>query len=315
MSSRMSPYADRALPKPDSRRTVTQSAAPPVMPIKSLIAGYIDHLQEGAYVAAVFVEAPMAEIDRLLASMLRSGNREEVGHANLFMQDAVMFGFSPEFARYLPRSSALRALRENIRAEDYFSRHQSLHTLSRIGPRSNAQYLAAEFSWYLEHDPLNLDDLLGELFWLKHRTVREPYVEAMISAPLYLARWAVMHHLLDHGSYTEQGRLLRLAYLRRLAQDSHERVRAEAIWNLHQLQVANESRLDPDRPIGEDGSHEPRLMFFSLVLHVSNYLFISGRRDYDFSLVERIAAYVEEHPMYPGIDIRVYWATFAEFEH
>src|SRR5207244_199886 len=77
-----------------------------------------DHVQHKPHVHAVFGQAPMPEIDELLAGMLRRGLREDAGQASLFVQDAVMFGLSPEFARYLPRSSALRALRENIRAED-----------------------------------------------------------------------------------------------------------------------------------------------------------------------------------------------------
>jgi hypothetical protein len=48
--------------------------------------------------------------------------------------------------------------------------------------------------------------------------------------------------------------------------------------------------------------------------HVTNFLGIAGRRDYDSPLVERIAAHVGEHPMYPGIDLYAYWGTVASSE-
>jgi hypothetical protein len=274
-------------------------------------------MQDKSYVAAVFAQAPLTEIDALLADMLRGGDRNDASQADLFVQDAVMFGLSPEFAQYLPRSLSLRALRENIRSNDYVTRHLCLHTLGRIGPRANVKYLANAFDWYVENDPFNLDDLLGELFWLKPRIGREPYIDAMISAPLYLDRWAVISHLLDHGSYlgTESAnkrfRPRILDYLRILAQDPHPRVRAEALWRLAELQLTDENKIATEQLTALDASREPRLTFFTLELHVSNFLGITGGRDYDFALVERIAAYVEEHPTYPGIDLDAYWGTFA----
>jgi hypothetical protein len=83
---------------------------------RSLIAGYVDHLQEPDYAGAVFALAALSEIDRLPADMLRGGDREEAGLANLFVRDTVLFGFSPAFRQRLPSSRTLRALRENLYA-------------------------------------------------------------------------------------------------------------------------------------------------------------------------------------------------------
>jgi hypothetical protein len=179
--------------------------------------------------------------------------------------------------------------------------------------------LANAFDWCLENDPF-IDDLLGELSWLKPRLPREPYIDAMITAPLYLDRWAVISHFLDHGSYLGTGpankrfRPKILDCLRILARDPHTRVREEALGRLTELQLSDEYELDPHNSNGPDGSLEPRLTFFALELHVSNFLGITGRRDYDFPLVERIAAYVEEHPTNPGIDLHAYLGTFASSE-
>ena len=288
--------------------------------LKRLIAGYIEHMHDKSYLATVFAEAPPGEIDVLLADMLRGGDRHEASQADLFVQDAVMFDLSTEFAQYLPRSQSLRALGDNIRSNDYVTRHLCLHTLGRIGPRSNAKYLANAFDWYLENDPFNLDDLLGELFWLKPRLRREPYIDAMISAPQYLDRWAVISHFLDRGSYLGTGpankrfRPRILDYLRILAQDPHPRVREEALWHLTELQLTDENEIAAEQLIARDACREPRLTFFALELHVSNYPGITGGRDYDFALVERIAAYAEAHPTYPGLDLNAYWGTFASSE-
>jgi hypothetical protein len=277
-------------------------------------------MQDQSYVAAIFAQAPLAEIDALLAGMLRSGDRDDASQADLFVQDAVMFGLSVEFAQHLPRSASLGALRENIRANDYLTRHQCVHTLGRIGPRANAKYLANAFSWCLDRDPFNLDDLLGELFWLRPRLAREPYIEAMITSSSYLARWAVISHLLDHGSYLVTGPASKrfrpnvLDYLRVLARDPHLRVRNEALWRLTELQITDKNELDPDNLNAADASVEPQLKFLTLELHVSNFLGISGRRDYDYPLVERIAEYAEQHPTYAGIDLHAYWETFARSE-
>jgi hypothetical protein len=69
-------------------------------------------------------------------------------------------------------------------------------------------------------------------------------------------------------------------------------VRAEAAWHL-----------------AGKRSREPDLTFFMLDIHMSNYLTISGRRDYDLALVERILARVQQHPLYAGMDLEAYWST------
>ncbi len=285
--------------------------------LANLISGYLDHLQDRAYVTSVVSRAPIAELGRTLASMLRSGDRQAATDAAQFAQDAVIFGLSPAFAEYFPRSPVLRALRENLSAADYFTRHQSIKTLGRVGPRSNAQCLAAVFPWFLEHDPLNLDDLLGELFWLSRRARREPYLDAIVTAPLYLARWTILGHLLDHGTYAYPGWVngrpsgYVLGYVERLAQDPHRWVRAEATWRLTQLEASDAVRAHPIS--GMESNREPSPTFFTLWLQVGNYLWTSSRRDYDVQLVERIAAYVGEHPPYSGMNIDAYWAEFGSY--
>jgi hypothetical protein len=121
----------------------------PVDHLARLIAGYLDHMHDAAYVQSVFGQSSLAELDALLAQMLLSGDRQRAADADLFVQDTVLYGMYPPFRPYLPRSKSLRALRQNLRAGDYFTRHQSIHTLRRIGPRSNARYFAGVFPWFL----------------------------------------------------------------------------------------------------------------------------------------------------------------------
>ena len=61
---------------------------------------------------------------------------------------------------------------------------------------------------------------------------------------------------------------------------------------------------------GLESTSDPAPTFFALELHVGNYLWNSGRHDYDVALVEQIAAYIVEHPPYSGTDIDAYWAAF-----
>jgi hypothetical protein len=277
------------------------------------INGYIDHMHDATYVSGVVSLAPIDQLSKVLVNMLRGGEREAATNADLFVQDAVMLGLSPSFARYFPRSRVLRALRANITAVDYFTRHQCIHTLGRLGPRSNAQHFAAAFPWYLEHDVFNLDDLLGELFWLRPRTERAPYLEAIATAPLYLTRWSLLGHLLDHGTYAYPGWVdgrppaVVLGYVQRLAEDDHPWVSAEAAWRLKELEARSAGA---HATSGLEGASEPAPTFFALELHLGNYLWNSGRHDYDVALVEQIAAYIVEHPPYSGMDIDTYWAAF-----
>jgi hypothetical protein len=284
--------------------------------VKRLIADYVNHIADRAYISNVWNVAGMPIIDELLATMLRSGDRDRVQQADLFVQDAVRFGADPTFARYLPRSRSLQAVRDNLRSADYFTRHEAIHTLGRTGPRSNARHLESNFAWYLEHDPLNLEDLLGELFWLDHHVQPERFVDRMVAADWYLARWALIELL--WMSYVRRGHL-RLpessasdyvqTLLLRLAQDDHPSVRAEAHWRLSEL--PSESS---DQPVGvttNQALNEPDPSFFKLKLNIGNFLAFSGRRDYDAELVAQVMAYLQDHPITPSYDFVVYWTAFA----
>jgi hypothetical protein len=239
-----------------------------------------------------------------LANMLRSGDRERAGQAGLFVQDAVRFGPDPTFARYLLRSCSLRALRENLRAADYFTRGQTIHTLRRIGPPANARHLASNFAWYLEYDPLHLQDLLSEMFRLGHRTRREHYLEEIARANSYLARWTLLEilEITDWRSFAEM-------VLPRLVQDAQPLVQAEAQWRLEELRLQHHPETSGAAPKSQ--LDEPEPSFLKLKINVGNYLSISGRQDYDLKLVEQVTAYLREHPITIGYDIEAYWQAFA----
>jgi len=57
--------------------------------------------------------------------------------------------------------------------------------------------------------------------------------------------------------------------------------------------------------------NEPDPSFFTLKLNVANFLAFSGQRDYDATLVDRIATYLRDHPITLGYDFEVYWRLFV----
>lgn len=160
-----------------------------------------------------------------------------------------------------------------------------------------------------------MEDLLGELFWLDRHARSGAYLDQMAAADTYLARWALVE-LLSKGSSRVGLSSLNAstsAYaqmlLVRLAQDVHPLVRAEAHWHLSEVRPEGDPQ--PPSPIPDQAMAESELSFFAIKLHNGNFLAFSGRRDYDYELVGRIAAYLYEHPITAGFDFEAYWSAFA----
>jgi hypothetical protein len=290
--------------------------------VREAIRVYIDHLQDGAYVSAIFNKVNTSTVLALLADMLRGGERNDVGHGLLFTEDAILFRLAPpEFADEYVASDLLEVVRAQIYAPDYSVRHLAVHALSRLGPRDNAAYLADALPWYLAHDPLNLDGLLMELRVLHHKKSWRAHLEAMAVAPLYLTRWAAVEVLWERGAQPVIGvqagnGVWARQLLRGLAQDHHPLVRREARWRLDQERASK-----PRRPLPRWHRRlqatrlrqgEPRPTYFKLWLSVGDYLAVSGEPDYDVALVGAIIDHLRAHPIASGYDIHAYWRPLAD---
>src|SRR6266852_3930801 len=71
------------------------------------IRGYIDHLNDVAYVRAVFAIADVPAIGAVLEHMIRHGDRSDVRDALLFTEDVIRFGMHFDFASWFGHSPLL----------------------------------------------------------------------------------------------------------------------------------------------------------------------------------------------------------------
>jgi hypothetical protein len=103
--------------------------------------------------------ADMPFIDELVATKLRSADRDRARQADLFVQDAVRP--RPDLRALSPSIAQPAGCSRQCPGADYFTRHQAIDALSGTGPRSNTRHLESNFAWYLEHDALYLEDRSG----------------------------------------------------------------------------------------------------------------------------------------------------------
>jgi hypothetical protein len=269
------------------------------------VRGYVDHLEDAAYVRDLFASEGVAGASRALVAMLRSGDSHEAQAAALFIRDVVNYGMAPPFTEHLPRSGLIEALRANLDAPGYAIRRASIYTIGKIGPRANARLLAEAFPTYRHRDPLLLPGLLFELFWLTRRARQWAYLHAVATSPHYLVRWSLLDEsasplpgLGEHDRY-ERRRLGRL--LSRLAGDPHPLVRADAEYRRRVLPSRREERqwrLGDRRALWRRLGHgEPELTFTTLHLLFGNYLAVTERKDYDLGTLEAFVRYRQEHPI------------------
>jgi len=163
---------------------------------RAQIRWYPDHLEDVAYVRAIFAAAGLAGVAGRLAAMLRSADRDEALAAMAFLRDAVNYGMAPAFARAWPRTAVVPALRAALRAPDFAVRRGAVYTIGKLSVRSSAWLLREAFPLSLRRDPLLLPGLLFELFWLTRARRRWTYLLRVAASPLYLVRWS----LLDQGA-------------------------------------------------------------------------------------------------------------------
>jgi hypothetical protein len=257
--------------------------------VERLIADYIDHLQDDEYVRGVFARDDVAV--RVLGEMLGSGDRARVHAAALVLRDAALFRYVPRLWELLPQTDLFAVLESNLYASHYGIRRDSIFTLGKLTYPRQAAALSRAFPVYLERYPLELGALMGELFWLSSRERRRRwyYLDAVARAPHHLVRWSVFEAA---GGWAAMGRHSRDArlykrLLRRLAQDPHPFVRREARARLDGARLRSTGRRwDISVTAGGFASFEEVAMQFG------NYLWVSRRADYDFSLLDRFAHYV-----------------------
>jgi hypothetical protein len=292
------------------------------------IRDYVDHLEDTAYVRAVFAAAGVSGVAGLLVAMLRGGDRDAALAAGLFLRDAVLFGMAPDFALALPRTGVFPALRANLYVPDYAVRRDSVYTIGKLTVRTTAGLLREAFPVALRRDPLLLPRLLSELSWLTGGKRPWAYLRRVAESPHYLVRWSLLAQNVslvgDFGRRRgPEGRKLRRLY-GRLAADPHPLVRAEARHRRAALVTRREERLWRNggwERVWKRLSHgEPDRSFSSLELLFGNCMTLAGWADYDLADLDAFVGYWQAHPVprpdpddpdASPFDLQAYAAGFA----
>jgi hypothetical protein len=279
------------------------------------IRNYGIHALDARYVGTVFETFGIHAVGGALEAIVRSGDRDDISDGLAFLEDTIRFGMHRQFPVWYWQSPLLQAVRDMVCGADAFGRHLAMYAMARTGPASNGRVLAEAVPWYLEHDPLGLSDLLYNLhiFARQYQYSDYRFVQAMVSHPLYLTRWAAVRLLSESPAKAYINGNQRRQLLRRLAQDDHPRVRAESRWALDQrrrLRAESLPRWHRAAFVRRIFQTEPYPPFWIVQLQVSSYLQISGQPDYTPPLVEAVARYLSEHPISSGNDPEAYWQAF-----
>jgi hypothetical protein len=281
------------------------------------VGGYDYSREEFASGLERFGVGPVLEA---IVRAVESGHPDRASMALAFLRDAILSARQREFAVAYRRSALLELLRSKLRAPEFAIRGDVIFTLGKLGPRENARHLRDAFPWYMEHDPFRLDRLLFELRWLlgSRRYKSRRYLTQAALSPRYLTRWTTVQVLWDRelqrgrlewGARRSPGWAVQL--MRRLAQDGHPSVRADARRALAERRQLRFHGRPPAVERDSGGLADTRsfgdLKIERLEQLVSDYLSSSGQADYDIALVEAVARHVGAEPITAGYDPASYW--------
>jgi hypothetical protein len=106
-----------------------EDGAVPDDPLEALRCS-MDHLQDAAYVRAMFTRFGMPTVLTLLDDLVGTGERSDVHAALLFSEYAIRFGLAGrDFAEAYIRSRLPGAIRQQVFAPDYTVRHLAVHAV------------------------------------------------------------------------------------------------------------------------------------------------------------------------------------------
>jgi hypothetical protein len=194
-------------------------------------------------------------------------------------------------------------LRTNLYVPNRSIRRNSIYTFGKLSFFENARLLDEALPFYLEHDPLEIDGLLFELFWLSREARRRhwSYLRRITTAPSYLTRWAGLNIAIwRFGDAYDRGLVTLERTFARLAADPHEAVRDEAAFCLDQFQQQLRMETPPEHGHNEllkrHLSHGPEVNFGRIDLTFGNYLHRVGLDDYEPALLDEWVRCWQDRP-------------------
>lgn len=273
------------------------------MDIREQILHYYDRIEDEEYARAVFEEHGLDATLAAAVELAACGATQPVYKSFTFIQDVALYRWVPGFYEALPTSGLFEVLRANIYAPNRSIRHNSVYLFGKLCFEENARWLDEALPFYLERDPLELDGLLFELFWLSREACgrRWTYLRRITTAPSYLTRWAGLNIATHHFRDAAQRGMVSLERVySRLAADPSEVVRAEATYRLRLFQARRQWGVLPKEEhrqlVKRVKRDEPELTFFVLGLTFSNYLYDAGLVDYDLDVLDEWVRCWQEQP-------------------
>jgi hypothetical protein len=271
--------------------------------IRDQILRYFDYAgcaDDEAVARAVFDEHGLAATVAAAVELAGSGTTSDVSHALLFVRDVTLDDWMPGFSEALPTSGLFDVLRANLYAPNRLIRHNSVYTFGKLCFQENARLLEEALPFYLERDPLELDGLLFELFWLSPdaRRRRWSYLQRITTAPAYLTRWAGLNIAIwRFGDAYDRGLVTLERTYERLAADPNEAVRTEAAFCLGKLEQRQRMESPPTHGhLDLLGADAPEVSFTMISLTFGNYLYHVGLDDYDLGLLDEWVRCWQDRP-------------------
>lgn len=262
--------------------------------IQEKIIQYRNNISDWEYVETVLRASDIETLFATIVHMLRSGNGLHIREANFFLRDVVLLApkhINEEFRANFSQREIIEAMNDNVFANNFFTRSNTVYTIGKLGFTSSVPVLIKAFHQSMESDPLLLLSLFSELRWLQGKVDWE-----LLNKPLhnshFLIRWATLQ-ILDHYSvYPEKTQefLLKKSYLEILLTDTNEWVKQEANYLhrelLHLQNIQGLPRNQKRKLRRELDRSKPWVTFFHVVIRFENYLSTSNQVDYQLSELE-----------------------------
>ena len=169
---------------------------------EAIIASYLDHLQDEAYIEAALVRHGAAALVDAAVRLVHSLETESFDDAVLFIRDVSIGLFRQEvtlaFRAQLPDSGLFDALARCLRAPVFHLRTQAAYTFGKLCYPENADRLIRVLEERRDTDPLLTPHLLSEICWLKQDDEGHwRRVQWLAEAPVGVCRWAALQAIQD----------------------------------------------------------------------------------------------------------------------
>jgi len=235
--------------------------------IKNKILNYIHNLQDREYAKSLIDVADFTCLFKCCSDILKSYEESDIQNALLLIRDLSNGTISPEITEEVRRcitySEIFNELERLLYVENYFIRSSVIYTIGKISFKENISSLLKAFLFYLKGDPLNMPDMIFELFWLGDKN--PDYINKLVCHEHFLFRWSVFE-ILDSLSIENKYDKMN-GYISVLRKDENNYVKAQAEYFYKKI-------------ILKEKSLKPTVDFSSMKRLFLNYLWKENQRDY-----------------------------------